>query len=320
MSVDSFSEKINFHPKTEAKTRSHPWLDLDPKGENYKKIIENSVILGSKIKSYDLDIDYLDYSGLGPKHYTKINGRHVCLSDPYLLENGRLAAIGYIFNTKTHLWETKSYYQSQSQGIWRFLPSYDINNEGQITHYSKGKFGEDSQNIPFVMQEELAKISQKPPLEIDYAEKTMVAISLDTNKDKKNDQRHTHFDFKKVFSQPNSQEYFPNFSNQINNFDFKNKLYGRIQGEIYPSLNHRLNYLICRSQSDQVWLAGVEYVHNNSINNDGLWETWVNPRGLTTPAMEYKSQAGVYANKKIFKGPYVGMDLQNPIITAYKKR
>jgi len=67
-------------------------------------------------------------------------------------------------------------------------------------------------------------------------------------------------------------------------------------------------------------LAGVEYVHNNSINNDGLWETWVNPRGLTTPAMEYKSQAGVYANEKIFKGSYVGMDLQNPIITAYKKR
>jgi len=96
--------------------------------------------------------DDLKDRGLLPKHKIVMGGREVWMSDPYKLDEGRVAVVGYTADDKGRF-VARSFYRSNSQGSWRYLPHHTY------TWYGKG-YSEDSVNLPFQMQESLAQISQ----------------------------------------------------------------------------------------------------------------------------------------------------------------
>ena len=304
-------------PVKEHKSQPQEWFTITKNSQNYRDILKNTVIKGDRIPSYECDTDHLDSQNLGPKYYTKINEKHVCLSDTYSLNNGRLAVVGYIFNESTKHWETKSYYRSNSQATWRFLPYYSTKEDGDvISHYSKGKNGEDSLNVPFIMQEKLAEIGKNPITNILHPEKLMASLSLDTDKHKQLiDTRNKHFEFNIVMKNK-MNEFLPDSKKVTGQFEFYNNLYGKIKAKMLNSHNDKLKYLIFSSEKGQTWVGGVEYQYNNPLTNDGLYDKWVDPRGLTAPAMEYLAQAGQYANLNKRSGSYVEMNKKNIIIDS----
>lgn len=322
MPIDSISHEIN--PKSfsskEQQNKSQEWLTINKDSENYRDIIKNTIIKGDPLAGYTSDIENLDYQNLGPKYYTKIGEKQICLSETYSLNNGRPVVVGFIFNEKINKWETKSYYRSQSQGLWRYLPSYSFAKDGySIESYSKGKNGEDSLNLPFFMQEKLSEISKNPKKDIINPERLMVSLSLNKEKHKNiKDERSEHFEFNEVIKKKMT-EFLPNSKKKISEFYFQSSLYGNVNAKIFESFNARVHYLICSNEKGQIWVGGIEYKYNNPINNNGLPEKWVQTRGLTTPAMEYSSQAGKYADNKYKKGSYVSVSKPNIILNSLKR-
>ena len=53
----------------------------------------------------------------------------------------------------------RSFYRSNSHGIWRYIPDYMMNNWDEVTTYGKG-FDAKSLNLPFGVQMALTEIRE----------------------------------------------------------------------------------------------------------------------------------------------------------------
>jgi len=106
--------------------------------------------------NYYLTPEILAEEGLGPKYVTNVEGREIALSNIYELPKGRVAVEAYI-PTEREV-KVRSYYRSNSQGMWRYLPDYVPNvQERSVKWFGKGR-GEESLNLPYELQESLATI------------------------------------------------------------------------------------------------------------------------------------------------------------------
>ena len=107
--------------------------------------------------SYQLSPTILEAAGLGPNYVTNVEGREIALSDIFELPSGRLAVEAYV-PTEAGV-KVRSYYRSNSQGVWRYLPDYvkDADGGGSLKWYGKGR-GEESLTLPYELQESLATI------------------------------------------------------------------------------------------------------------------------------------------------------------------
>lgn len=72
--------------------------------------------------NYQLTPTILEAEGLGPNYVTNVEGREIALSDIFELPGGRSAVEAYI-PTEEGV-KVRSYYRSNSQGVWRYLPDY----------------------------------------------------------------------------------------------------------------------------------------------------------------------------------------------------
>ncbi|MDP2695726.1 MAG: hypothetical protein Q8O87_00550 [bacterium] len=125
------------------------------------EVLEQSIVQGGRYKGYFLTTEILEDVGLEPKHKLTIDNTDIYSSPIYTLEN-RMAVVAYVKKDgKTFV---RSYYRSNSQGVWRYLPDYGLmpDHSGNMGMLGKG-YEEQSVNLPIALQEALSKIAADSP-------------------------------------------------------------------------------------------------------------------------------------------------------------
>ncbi len=286
---------------------------------------------------FRLSVAALENADLLPKYEIKLNGTLLLFSKPYIFE-GRTAFVGYVNDGSTDQFTARTYYLSNSQESWRYLPAY---REGW---FEKG-FSEESINTPIPVQLALFNlVAQQGAAKVDHSNRYFfgTANHLDIN---------VHNTYRVVMGNPanfegnvfppekydrsgNRKKLAPE-SIQVANEqapDFNKKIeqakinYMNARGEnvdvifdIYPSKDGTLRYMFRRTKDNKAGIAMIE--KKSDVNIVGLRGEWVDPGDLTTPIYEYTSQDGGYGDYSDRDGNYVDMFnnyLSNiPIIKEY---
>ncbi len=291
-------------------------------------------IHGAEFNGKTLTKDILKENNLLPHYKIEIDGVHVYCSSCYNLGSGRIAVVGYVRDKKNKM-VTRSFYRSNSLGLWRYLPNYTIT-DGRIDWYGKGH-GEASITLPIAIQQALAEISESTLkiLNVDRPELVFAGTAR---------QAHEHSTYMdevgsipikiESFSIENHQKFPPQKikisqekspildpSRVIATWKQDSSLYGEINIEVVPSQDGKFKFIFCRDKLNRVWIAGIE--DTSEMQSVGLRKYWVDGEDLTTPAYEYQGVVGKYGNLQRRSGSYVDM-FQNylsriPVIQEYCK-
>ena len=244
--------------------------------------------------------------------------------------SGRIAVVSYV--EKDGEITAYSYYRSDSQGVWRFLPDYTIKENGKIKWAGKG-YGEESVTLPIELQKTLStttkeKIRLKRNPEFIFAgtakrfgrEFKGYYNEVESSPKKLNGNFYPKYNEKippeQMILTDNES---PDFSKLITSWEQETALYGKIVIEVFPSKDGRFKYMFCRNSSGKAWIGGIQ--DNSEIKSTGLRKTWVSGGDLTTPALEYEDLAGNFGNDGERIGPYVDMSenylSKVPVIREY---
>lgn len=293
--------------------------------DEIRRLLEKVEIHSDTPEEQALTPDYLAQQNLGPKYRMKL-GESVTwyCSDPYELTHGRIAVMAYVELQGKIV--ARSYYRSNSHGIWRYLPNYSAAGE-TIVHYGKGSAGE-SVTVPIAMQKALAAISSKPESTRSVKNPDFVFVGTARREDDPKARMKATF-FHEIELKPRTLagNFYPpsreekiapeklTFSSEGENPDFlqpltswkqETELYGLIQIEVFPSKNGTLHYMFCRDKNERVWIGGIEKI-DSSIGSTGLRKAWIDGGDLVTPAFERSHRAGDYGNPSLQKGKYIDM-------------
>jgi hypothetical protein len=311
-----------------------------------REIMSRVEIHGDPYHDQVLTPEILSAQGLEPKIKVHIGEQTLWFcSTPYNLKHGRVAVVAYVESGNTVT--ARSYYRSNSSGLWRYLPKY-LQSENSIAWYDKG-FGEESITLPVELQKVLADVSQSESLELKDIDPYLVfagtarcsnRFDLHTDPIKPMVATYMHVvdpnsipipfpsgvpAFGKIppekleLSPSADPKILPNFKRAVLKWKQPTSLYGEIEVEVYESQDKSFRYMFCMDQKGRAWLGGIDVPE--SINSVGLHESWVRGGDLTTPAYEYHSQAKGYANYDDQKDVYVDV-FQNyvskiPLIKEY---
>jgi hypothetical protein len=286
--------------------------------EEAELIFERTEIHGDSFNGNNLTSETLRNNGLLPKYRIMVgDGITLFVSSPYNLARGRIGVVAYVEkNGKT---VARSYYRSNSQGVWRYLPNYTSTN-GKLNWYGKG-YGEESITLPIATQFALANITRDSEsiLTIPDPESVFVGTARyvggnDTYKLEVESEPRYLGNFpshrgEKILPDKIKllDEQSPNFAldKVLAHWTQSSQNYGDINVEVLPSVDGKLKFIFCRDHLNRVWIGGIE--DDSEIQSTGLKHTWVNGGALTTPAYEYTTQAGIYGNYDIQSGKYVDM-------------
>ena len=281
-----------------------------------KKILEKTKIHGDSFMGKFLTTEILKEEKLEPKYKTKLGDYTMWLSSAYELGSGRIAVVSYI--EKDGEITAYSYYRSDSQGVWRFLPDYTIKENGKIKWVGKG-YGEESVTLPIELQKTLSTITKEKIKPKRNPEFIFAGTAKRFGREFKGYYNEVESSPKKLngnfypkYNEKISPEQMvltdnesPDFSKLITSWEQETALYGKIVIEVFPSKDGRLEYMFCRDSSGKIWIGGIQ--DNSKIQSTGLRETWISGGNLTTPAFEYEDLAGNFGNDKEKIGPYVDM-------------
>ncbi len=306
-----------------------------------QEIMGKVAIHGHSFHGDMLTAQILQQEGLAPKHKIKLGNTTVFLSStPYNLADGRIAVVGYV--EKEGQIVARTFYRSNSQGVWRYLPNYTPGkNKGDIDWYDKG-YGEESVTLPIMLQQALAEFSKEsaPILNVSNPNLIFAGTARDRNspgtlvltveaepkklegdfypptEDSKNKPEQLQF------TNPSMS---PDFNKKLTSWKQKTSLYGDVTIEVFPSKDGKLQYMFCRDGKGRAWIGGVE--DDSEIQTVGLRKTWIKAGDLTTPAYEYKTadvdQTGGYGNEADRSSQYVDMFTNYlskiPVIQEYLK-
>ena len=302
------------------------------------EILNRVEIHGDPFNDKLLSKEILKEQGLLPKYRVRLGDSFVWLSSlPYDIKHGRIAVVGYVEIENRII--ARSYYLSNSTGLWRYLPGY-LSQKGKIVFYDKG-YDQQSVTLPSILQRALSEISKEggeilsvedPFLifagtagriakessyiaEVDSAPQNLRGDFYRKSTKKRIPPEELNFD-----NLENDPDY-PDYSKLITSWKQNTKLYGEIDIEAYPSNDGHLKFLLCRDRLNRVWLGGIET--GGKIQSTGLKQSWVDGGDLTTPAYEYKEDSNGYGNYEIESGHYVDM-FQNylskiPMIRTYMR-
>ncbi len=304
-----------------------------------EKILGKVEIHGNDFMGKFLTPEVLKEEGLLPKHKIRIGDSVVWFSSSgYELDEGRVAVVAYV--EKQGKVTARSYYRSNSQGVWRYLPDYQMSEDGEIEWYGKGH-SEESVTLPVVMQKALSEITRDgmPVLKLKKNPDFIFAgTAQKVGKGGGEYYREIEATPKKLEggfyaergkTQPEqirlAEEQSPDFQKLLTSWEQKTSVYGQISVEVFPSKDGRLKFMFCKDDAGRVWIGGIE--DDSEIQSTGLKKSWVEGGDLATPAYEYKTgrtdQTGGYGNDKMRNGPYVDM-YENylkkiPVIQEYLK-
>ena len=295
-----------------------------------KEILRRTKIHGDPFMGEFLTTEILKEEKLGPKYKIKLGDYTVWLSSAYELGSGRIAVVSYV--EKDGEITAYSYYRSDSQGVWRFLPDYTIKENGKIKWAGKG-YGEESVTLPIELQKTLStitkeKIKLKRNPEFIFAgtakrfgrEFKGYYNEIESSPKKLNGNFYPKYNEKippeQMILTDNES---PDFSKLITSWEQETALYGKIVIEVFPSKDGRFKYMFCSNSSGKTWIGGIQ--DNSEIQSAGLRKGWVDGGDLTTPPFEYEDLAGNFGNDREKIGPYVDMSenylSKIPVIREY---
>jgi hypothetical protein len=273
-----------------------------------------------------LTLTHLSEQGLEPAYVVDHSGAKYWISKPYDVSGGRAGVVVYV-ETPGGGVTARSYYRSNSQGVWRYVGHWEYNSQGG-TWWGKG-WQEEAVTIPFAVQRELAKITAENNL-IKIRGQDPEFILLGTTR--KGEQVGTVFmeqdprpenldgnfyqgdEWNRAAPETltfNNLQDKPDFNSLVDSWKQDTSMYGEITMEVYPSKNGVYRYLFCSDTQGRAWIGGIET--NDRVWSTGVRETWVDGGQLTTPAYEYYStnprydQTGGYANLANRKYDYADM-------------
>ena len=318
-----------------------------------QEVLRESVIEGDPFqyggREYQLSAEQLAQSDLGPAYRVRFDDADISLSKRFRI-GSREAVIGYVKGDDGAV-HVRSYYRSNSQGVWRFLPDYvpKRNESGSITGiewYGKG-YDEESLTLPAEMQQAMAALDRHPQAQIgdSIPEYFFVGTAQQyQSKDEYSRAKHLGKLRNSVYDeiasrpavqfagspvdyyppervQPNGAGQEPDFGKRQSEFATRSSMYGQIRVKCYPSKDGKLMYSFNEDSDGRAWIGGIET--RSKINSAGLRSEWVEGGNLGTPLYEYSSQDGGYGDRMDTRGPYRCMwnnYLRHiPIIRKYKQ-
>jgi len=265
--------------------------------------------------------ELLEQAGLLPHHRMEAEGRTVWFSQAYDLGRGRAAVVGYAQNDDGSV-VARSYYRSNSQGVWRYLPQYSQGEHGGINWYSKGH-GEESVTLPAAFQEGLTRSLEDDGelLALDYETTQTVFAGTARHLGSEGTVYHRLVSEypQQLLNMPNAgfgrlpspeslqpvYEQSPRFDRILSSWEQDTELYGRVVCEQIPSMDGTLRYIFSRDARGRAWISSIE--NGSPIESTGLRQQWMTGGALATPAYEYAQQSGGYGNESDRKSSYVDM-------------
>ncbi len=288
-------------------------------------------IHGHPFNDQELSIADLELAGLAPVYDIKMPGAEIKVSKPYRLSEKRIAVTAYVKENDEYV--ARSYYRSNSAGLWRYLPGYLPSEGGGINWYDKA-MSEEAITVPSEVQQALAHLSKEEAdiLTIDnpnfyFAGTARNLYEAAVNKENRTivlevqgesdtvpglDNR-----YKEGLADPetvdiNDVAFKPNFENKVATWSQASNVYtspgqkkGNVEVELFESNNGQLRYMFCKDELGRAWLAAIETT--GPVKSTGLREKWIRGGDITTPAYEYDSQADKYGNDALRNGHYVDM-------------
>lgn len=326
-----FSKPAGVSPETEQKTASSEgeafrekigaFYPIDDQ-EMVDKLYESIEVMGGEFNGAKLTREILKEEGLLPAYGLELGKRLIFLPQKAFLLNDRAVAICYVENEGKIV--PRTYYRSNFQASWRFLPSYTVypDDPSVINWFHKG-YDENSLNAPAELQSVLDtvvskqvaavdenradlifagtvhELSQRKLADTDYAQE----ISKDPIK---------FFENLKQGDLPDPESiqlpetYAPDFSAPDYRWESDNAVYGHLIHETFASKDGSLRYTFCRDSNNRAWVAAIEKI--SVVGATGLHTKWVDPGPIGTPLGEYPGQAIDWGNPgDMYGGVYVDM-------------
>lgn len=292
------------------------FIDALSNGE-IEQLYKHIEIHGDPLEGKMLTPEILKDAGLLPRY--QIETKHGVMwfsSSGYRMENNRIATVAYV--QKNNKLIPRTYYRSNSQGVWRYLPSAN-SPEGK---YDKG-YREESINLPVNIQIALAKLMGKEGQILDINNPGLIFRGTARRWDrsvlegtfygeiesepKKLGNFKAEEEGEKVAPETIDlpEDLQPDLSEgkTLARWIQDSEIYGDINMEAVPSKDKTLIYIFCRDKLNRVWIGSVE--DDSKVLSTGLKQTWIDLGDFGTPAYEYLSQAGKYVNFNIKSGNYV---------------
>ncbi len=308
--------------------------------EERSAIIAKTQVHGDPYQGQRLTKEFLLERGLGPQYKMEVGGKTLWFSScAYNLTHGRKAVIAYV--EQNGIIVPRSYYLSNSQGVWRYLPEYRVQ-DGRISWYGKG-FSEESVTLPAIVQQKLSHLVRNPHSVVDVGSNaefifagTARCINYQLGQSNPSPVTYRHEVKEKPQKlnglfyprtkgekvNPELMHFFelgaqqrPNIKQPSEEWTQKSSLYGDIYNAVVPSYDGSVQYLFChtrkqddfgKQQIDKVWIGGVEFTRS-PVQSTGLRRDWIDGGDLTTPAYEYIVQSKGVGDFSDVKGDYVSM-------------
>ncbi len=280
--------------------------------ESQEIISRTNIIHATPFLGKELTPQILANEGLAPKYKVELGNQVTAyLSNPYDIGDGRQAVTVYV--QKGDQTVARSYWRSNSQGLWRYLPEY------QAGWYHKG-YGEESVPATIPLQQALAQLTKEGSQPLQVSDNLfMFAGTTRSNREgtyfRETDREpmrlegnfYTENDKVKIppeqveFTNPNQA---PDFSKPLSSWEQNTSLYGRIRVEVFPSKDGNLKFLFCKDSEGRAWIAGIE--DDSEIQTTGLHKSWIHAGDLTTPAFEYSDYDGGFGGQ-VRRREYIDM-------------
>ncbi|MDD3089415.1 MAG: metallophosphoesterase, partial [Candidatus Omnitrophica bacterium] len=295
------------------------------------RILANTSVHGDPFNGRRLTVKMLEEKGLSPAIRIVVQGVNVLFSSKaYVLEGGRIAVVAYVEESPGQ-YVARSYYLSNSQSMWRYLPSYTAETDpatgrDRLSWYHKG-YSEHSLTLPSEIQEALGAMTRVPSntvmIEKDEAmlvfagtsrraaheyelpEDATYVHSVDRTPEKLSDGFFADWQRSKRLVDPEKLDFSgspqrPDYENGfLASFKMATDFYGEVTVEVYRSVDGKYKYMLCsigEGDSRRAWFGGVEL--SGEISGLGLHGKWVNTGNLTTPLYEYYAVSEGYGTER----------------------
>lgn len=288
------------------------------KTQEAQEVLNNAEFRADLFSGRRLTKEILASEGLIPTYKLVLPNVTMWLSPLYLVLGKRPAVVGYIQTEGTPV-VIRSFYRSNSQGVWRYLADYRLNN-GFFDWYAQGH-ASDTITASLILQKTLGEIGQNPTAykKVESSDLTLAG----TARERRNNMPYIGSAGKPVrlkghfYSESNEKpapetlifinpDQEPNFDKRLTSWTKRTPIYDDISVEVYASKDASLHFMFCKDNEGRAWIAHVEQA-NGTFTSTGVITPWIDAGLLVAPAYEYTTLAGPYGNTEKRKGPYVDM-------------
>ena len=250
--------------------------------------------------------------GLGPKYQVNVDkSTDIIFSDVYSY-GGRLAVVGYVAKHQDdgevlNSMVARTFYMSNSQGMWKYLPSHDNKKS-----YSNGH-ELDGLPLPYLAQAALSQISQLHHAKIDNPDIPFFGTARDISRApgetllleaERNPKvldgtfypkdRTAGIIAPELMDFRNNSPQQPDFDREpVFSWQADTKFEKDVEFEVFDSKDGQLSYVFARTKDKRVWISLVED-NTSEVESTGIKKSWVKSGDLTMSIAENRGHAGNY--------------------------